>query len=259
MTMKLKKKTIKLNNTLSFKETDNKENENKLYFGKETHEAIINYQNCIDKKEKDKLYENFIRPSFHKLVENLIYIHNFTSDQNTFHILKSDCVSFLYETLEKFDKDKGSKAFSYFNVCAKNFLIIQTNKRNKNKNRHVSLDDVANLNSHDKNMIEDFNYIPPPERKIFFDEDKKSLFVLLESIKNKVKNDNEKKCIDSIITLFNRIEDLEFLNKRAIFVYLREISGLSPKQLSVSVSNIRRHYKDLVKSNDDFIGLFKEK
>ena len=54
-------------------------------------------------------------------------------------------------------------------------------------------------------------------------------------------------------SLFDNIEELEFLNKRAIFVYLREISGLNPKQLSVALSSIRKHYRELVKSDDIFM------
>ena len=57
---------------------------------------------------------------------------NYLNCQIKCQILKSDCVSFLYETLEKFDPSKGSKAFSYFNVVAKNWLIIQSKKRVKN-------------------------------------------------------------------------------------------------------------------------------
>jgi hypothetical protein len=53
----------------------------------------------------------------------------------------------------------------------------------------------------------------------------------------------------AIETLFKKINDLDYLNKRAVFVYLRDISGLTPKQLSVSMSNIRKHYKDIKKTN----------
>ena len=54
-------------------------------------------------------------------------------------------------------------------------------------------------------------------------------------------------------------ESDEQINKRAVFVYLRELSGLNAKQLSVAMSNIRKHYKDLVKNNENYhlsLGLF---
>ena len=53
------------------------------------------------------------------------------------------------------------------------------------------------------------------------------------------------------MTLFTKIDDLDLLNKRAVFVYMRDLSSLNPKQLSVAMSSIRKHYRDLVK-NDEF-------
>ena len=62
-------------------------------------------------------------------------------------------------------------------------------------------------------------------------------------------------CIDAIISLFERVDDLELLNKRAVFIYLRDISNLSPKQLSVTMSTIRKHYRDIT-GRDDFSLVF---
>ena len=203
--MKLKKKKL-TNKTAGLKRK-----KKKPYFGKVEHNAIIKYQECNCQNHKNSIYEKEIRPAFTKLTENLIFIHGFASDKENFNILKSDCISFLYETLQKFDPYKGSKAFSYFNVCAKNFLIIQNKKK----------------------------------KKIIFD--------LISEIKSKSNNANEKKCIDAITTIFKNIEQLDYLNKRAIFVYLRELSGLNAKQLSVAMSNIRKHYKHIKKNNHMFL------
>jgi hypothetical protein len=103
--------------------------------------------------------------------------------------------------------------------------------------------------------------IPSQEATLIIEEDKKIIFELIEEIKSKTNNANEKKCIDAINTIFKNINDLDFLNKRAIFVYLRELSGLNAKQLSVAMSNIRRHYKDIKQNNylylifsDDILG-----
>lgn len=246
--MKLKKKTVKSRNRKSKKT---------LYFGKEAHQAIVDYQNAETRPEKHALYIKNIKPSFDKLAENLIYIHGFAKDQDHFKILKSDCVTFLYETLEKFDPKRGSKAFSYFNVCAKNFLIIRSKKNSKNRERNVSIENFKNLSAAEKKAIENYKVIPSQEDVIIRSEDKKILIEMLHRIKNKVNNQNEKLCIDAIITLFNKIDDLDFLNKRAIFVYLREISGLNAKQLSVAMSNIRKYYRELLKFDSMYI-LFRE-
>ena len=241
---KLKKKTVKKTKT------------QKLYFGKEAHDAIIEYQSALNQREKHKIYEQKIKNSFNKLAENLIFIHGFARDANSFQRLKLDCVSFLYETLEKFDPERGSKAFSYFNVCAKHFLIIQTNKRNKINNRQVSLDNFAGLSSRDKKSVESYSYIPSPETQMIQKEDRQRMFQVLKIIEGKTRNENEKLCIQAVEKLFIDIDKLEFLNKRAIFVYLRDISGLNPKQLSVAMSNVRKNFRDVVGNNEEFKHMF---
>ena len=90
--MKLKKKITK-----------RKRKSKSLYFGKEAHSAIVDYQNEDNREKKEIIYISRIKQSFDKLSENLIFIHGFARDKEHFHILKSDCVSFLYETLEKFE------------------------------------------------------------------------------------------------------------------------------------------------------------
>ena len=247
--MKLKKK---------FKKVQNKKNikvKRKPYFGKDAHNAVVEYQSTEDRGDKNEVYIEKIKPSFEKLAENLIFIHGFSQSQSHFVQLKCDCVSFLYEILEKFDPSKGSKAFSYFNVCAKNYLIIQSKKRIKNLKRHVSIDDIG-LSSYDKMQIERHQVVDSPENTFIHKEEIQMLHELNLKIKDKITNANEKLCIDAVITLFNNIHDLDFLNKRAVFVYLRELSGLNAKQLSVAMSGIRKQYKELSKNNSDY-NLFK--
>jgi len=224
----------------------------KMYFGKDAHQAIVDYQNAKTEKERNEIYTNKIKPSFEKLSENLIFIHGFAGkDYSLIDSLKYDCVSFLYETLEKFDPSKGSKAFSYFNVVAKNWLIIQSKKRVKKEMRHVSLADYNHLSARDKVSISHYKVLPSQEKMMIIKQNKEMIKVLLKQIRERLTNQNEIVCTDAIITLFNKIDELDFLNKRAVFVYLRELSKLTPKQLSVAMSNIRKHYRELIKNDED--------
>lgn len=225
----------------------------KPYFGKHVHESVVDFQETESQEERHEIYEVHIRNAFEKLSENLIYIYGFSRDAEHFKILKSDCVSFLYETLEKFDASKGSKAFSYFNVCAKNHLLAKAKKTQKNKIRNISLSNITTMSRLEKSMVESHSVVPSPDDMVIRTEDKEILKEMLQKISAKVSNENEKVCIAAIITLFNNIEELEFLNKRAVFVYLREISGLNPKQLSVALSSIRKQYREIVKSDDLFM------
>ena len=222
----------------------------RLYFHSGTHDAIVKFQNTEDIDEKEAIYVKDILPAFDKLSENLIFIHGFAKPHDSYENLKSDCVTFLYETLGKFDHSRGTKAFSYFNVVAKNWLIIQSKKKIKSNRRHVSIDDTESLSVSDITAIESHQTEPAQDEKMMKVESMESLFSLMEVIRDKLNSENELACMDAIITLFNKIDDLDLLNKRAVFVYMRDLSSLSPKQLSVAMSVIRKHYKNLVRTDD---------
>ena len=221
----------------------------KPYFGKPQHEAIVRYQDSDNTEERHKIYVEDILPAFNKLAENLIFIHGFAKSPDKYESMKSDCVSFLYETLEKFDPSRGTKAFSYFNVVAKNWLIIQSKKATKNRQRLVSIDDTDHLNARDLAAIENYSIMPAQDAHILKKESMDDLILLMSKIRERLNSENELACMDAIITLFNKIDDLDLLNKRAVFVYMRDLSSLNPKQLSVAMSSIRKHYRDLVKDN----------
>lgn len=238
---------------LKLKKTIRRRKKSKPYFGVDVHDAIVEYQTATCEEEKHEIYEKQIKAAFEKLSENLIYIYGFSRDKDHFYILKSDCVSFLYETLYKFDPSQGSKAFSYFNACAKNHLLAGAKKTQKNKIRNVSIDDAQSLSALEKEMVESYQIVPSQDDIFIREEDKDILNEMLQKIKCKPLNENEKLCMNAVITLFKNIEEVEFLNKRAVFVYLREISGLNPKQLSSSLSNIRKYYREIIKNDDHFI------
>ena len=221
------------------------------YFTMDTHDAIRDFQNAPEITEKHEIYVVKILPAFNKLAENLIFIHGFcNSGIDSYENLKNDCVAFLYETLGKFDHTRGSKAFSYFNVVAKNWLIIQSKKFTKNRNRTVSLDDMAENHSTSMDFFTYFSVDATQDMKILRKESEESLFELMKTIRKRLNSENEIACMDAIITLFTKIDDLDLLNKRAVFIYMRELSNLNPKQLSVAMSSIRKHYRDLIKDDE---------
>jgi DNA-directed RNA polymerase specialized sigma24 family protein len=217
----------------------------KPYFTKDTQAAIKKYVYSDDEDFRAKIYEKDIEPALNKLSENLIFVYGFHKQHPDANVLKQDCVINLYENLHKFNHDLGKNAFSYFNVVAKNWLIIQSRRRKKRVGRLVYIDDNS-LSIADKYAVEEYQIAPSPDRAIEQTENIEAMKRLLCEIKNKAKNDSEKKCVDAILQIFGNLDQLDYLNKRAIFVYVREISGLNSKQLSVCMSSLRKTYRDLV-------------
>jgi hypothetical protein len=215
----------------------------RMYFNAGTQAAIVSYQQAVEKKDRDKLYVKDILPAFEKLVENLINIHKFTSLHDTYDDLKNDCVNFLFETLRKFDATRGTNAFSYFNVVAKNWLIIKTKQKSQRIKRSVSLDDPDSLSANEQRIIEDHNVIPAQDEVLMNENATQGVIKVLYEIRDKVKSENELACINSIITIFENIDDIDLLNKSAILLYMRELSGLSPKQLTTTMQTVKKHYR----------------
>lgn len=225
---------------------------NKGYFRKEHQEAIVQFCKSDCPQEKERLYTDVIREALEKLSENLIYVYGFHKQHDNVDVLKQDCVINLYETLHKFDPEKGHRAFSYFNVVAKHWLIIHSRKKNKRQYRMVSIDDPNNEINVDALFHQNGQYVEPPSTRLEKEEKTEEIRQLFMEIRKRVRNEREIKCVDAIIEIFNRVDELDFLNKRAIFVYVREMSGLNSKQLSVCMSSIRNIYRQLNGSGKEF-------
>jgi len=225
---------------------------NKGYFRKEHQEAIVKFCNTDCHKEKEYLYTHIIREALEKLSENLIYVYGFHKQHDNVDMLKQDCVINLYETLHKFDPDKGHRAFSYFNVVAKHWLIIHSRKKNKRRFRMVSIDDPDNEINVDALFHQNGQFVAPPSTRLEQQERHVETLALFHEIRKRVRNEREVRCVDAIIEIFTKVDELDFLNKRAIFVYVRELSGLNSKQLSVCMSSIRNIYRQLNGSGKEF-------
>jgi hypothetical protein len=220
-----------------------------MYFTPDTQKAICGYQASEDKKEKVELYIKEIMPAFEKLVENLINVYKFTSTYDSYDDLKNDCVNFLFETIGKFKADKGTNAFSYFNVVAKNWLIIKTKQRLNRLKRNVSMDDVDLLTEYDVELIEEHNLIPSQDDIVAKANEPRNVMELLCQIRNKMRTDSEKNAIESIIIVFEQINNLDLLSKNAVLTYLKDISGMNSKQLTTTLQLVKKQYRKVKADN----------
>ena len=56
--------------------------------------------------------------------------------------------------------------------------------------------------------------------------------------------ENDIKVYEAIKILFDSKEDIEIFNKKAIYLYLREITGLNTKQIVNSLKKFRKKYSN---------------
>jgi hypothetical protein len=220
------------------------------YFNDDTQAAICEYQSEETYKIRNKIYLERIHPAFDSLVENLINVYGFGVVLESRTDLKNECLEFLFTALPKFNAEKGSKAFSYFNVVAKNWLTIRSKQNTKRVHSYISIDNRDVISEHDLYTIEAFNVALDGEELMLNAEISTQTAEIIAEIGGKVKTDNEQSCVKAINILLANLEEVDLLNKRAILLYLREITGLSSKQLSIVLASLKKHYKELKKRDE---------
>ena len=137
------------------KKPGRKPSKKKLYFGMEVQEAIIKYNDTDNPSSKNKIYQEEIHKAFDKLCENIINTFKFTYFDMPFEDIKHEVVTFMVMNMHKYDHTKGSKAFSYFSIVAKNYLILHNNANYKKLKSHDAYDTIKKyyvklLNQYDK-------------------------------------------------------------------------------------------------------------
>lgn len=220
------------------------------YFDDDTQLSIVKFQQEPDFKKREVIYVNDIMPAFNTLIENLINVYGFKVMYESSTDLKNECLEFLYGVINKFNADRGSRAFSYFNVVAKNWLTIKSKQNVKNIQTYVSLDNKDALSNFELELIENHNVVPSCEEIVTEEETKQNLAKMLAELSERAKTDNEVSCMEAITLLAQNIEHIDLLSKRAVMLYVREITGLSSKQLSIVLSSLKKHYKEIKKTQE---------
>jgi len=208
----------------------------RLYFTKDHENAIIEYNNSDDFKLKTRLYEDMIHPALDEMVDKIVYTYKFNTLPNI-HELQSDCKVMLVTILHKFDPSKGSKAFSYFSVITKNWFIAQVKKNAKKNKRETSFEQQVE-NGYEAGAEDMYHELR--EREEFMGLLKEEI----NSWESATMRPNEKKVYEAIKTLLENADKLEIFNKKAIYLYLREITGLNTKQIVSQLSKMREKYSD---------------
>lgn len=213
------------------------------YFTADTDLSIIAYNESVDQDEKNKIYSREIRPAFEKLVENIIHTFKFYyTDGQSLTDVQHDVVSFLIEKLPKFTSGKG-KAYSYFSIVAKNYLILNNNKNYKKLVDSSNMQDASDESIADVVGDEAYN----THISDFVDEFVKYFDANLTTCFPKR---NDQLIVSAIVELFRKRDNLEIFNKKALYIYVREMTDSSTQQITKVVKMIKDKYKDMYQDYD---------
>lgn len=210
----------------------------RMYFTQIHEDAILKYCDpATTYLERCDLYESLIQPAFSEMVDKIVFTYRFTTLPNI-EELRTDCKVWLTTILAKYDPNRGSKAFSYFSVITKNWFIHQVKKNTKRAKREVDFQDAAK-EVYDKMEAKEETYYEMQVKKEFI-ENLKAEIDDWESINM---SENEKKVYDAVKILFSSAEEIEIFNKKAVYLYLREITGLTTKQIVSQLNKMKKKYR----------------
>ncbi len=219
-----------------------KKKKTKRYYFTEVHEeAILKYCSSVDKKERSELYIVYIEPAFSEMVDKIVFTYKFSTLPNI-DLLRDECKIWLTTILNKFDSSKGSKAFSYFSVITKNWFIHKVKKNTQRHKREIQFDDLSKELEHNYMAIRD-SYDEDREKKEFWTH----LWQQIEFWSQENLRTNERKVLEAIKILLQNSDNIEIFNKKAIYLYLRELTGLNTKQVVNNLNKMRARYQSFKK------------
>ena len=218
------------------KKSKKKRNNKNYYFTSDHEDAIVKYARTNCKKERTELYIEFIRPAFNEMVDKIVFTYKFTNLPNI-DSLREECKIWLMTILDKYDPNKGSAAFSYFSVITKNWFIHKVKRQQKRNKREIDLGNISKRYE-EEYLSTNESYVTQRVEEEFW----KSFYTELKSWDISQMKENDTKVYKAIIILFESKEDIDIFNKKAIYLYLREITGMNTKQIVNSLKKFRKRY-----------------
>lgn len=210
------------------------------YFTQETEDAIVAYNNSTDHVFKDRLFSEKIYFPLYKLSENIIHTFKFYyTDVDDLEDLKLEIVSLLVEEkLHMFDPTRGAKAYSYFGTIVKRHLINYNNKNYKRLKQQTTMEtynptyelDTPELLSDAKSLKE------------FFDIYIEEMYIKLDSL---FKKDADRQIADAVLTLFKKRYDLDIFKKKALYIYIREMTGTQTPYLTKVINVLKEEFYEM--------------
>ena len=204
------------------------------YFHQGTEKAIIRYNNTDDPRLKNIIYNEHIRAAFDKLAENIIHTFKFYYFDVSSEEVKNEVVSFLVLNMHKFKEGKG-KAFSYFSIVAKNYLILNNNKNYKMGKIHDKLD----VMDYKRNVTSELTDRDRSEINNMFTEELVRFWE--HNLTNIFKRDKDIRVADSVLHLFRIKQNIENFNKKALYILIREMTGSNTQHITRIIKVMKKY------------------
>jgi hypothetical protein len=209
------------------------------YFTQDAEDAIVLYNNTADFELKSRIYQDRIHYAFFKLTENIIHTFKFYyTEVDNIEDLQHEVITFLLSKIHLFNPAKGAKAFSYFGTIAKRYLILSNQKNYKKRIDTIGLDAIEEDEEHSYS-IDDSSH---DERlsmyiDIYTEHVTKHIYTLFPK-------EYDARIADAILELFRKREHLDVFNKKALYIYIREIIDVKTPKITKIANQLYDIFKE---------------
>jgi len=213
----------------------------RYYFNQGTEDAIIRHNKETRPFMRERIYNEHIRIPFEKLAENIIHTFKFYYFDVPSEDVKHEVVSFLYMNIHKFTEGKG-KAFSYFSIVAKNYLILHNNNNYKK------------MKMHDGEEVTDYKRDPVTEMRGIDTKSMKSEYIVLladywrNNLTTVFKRKKDLDVANAVVELIDMRDNIENFNKKALYILIREMTGSNTQHITRVINVMKKHHWELQKN-----------
>ena len=215
-----------------------KKKKKNYYFHEGTEKAIIRYNNSDNHHLRNKIYNEHIKFAFSKLAENIIHTFKFYYFDVGSEEVKHEVVSFLVMNMHKFKEGKG-KAFSYFSIVAKNYLILNNNKNYKMGKIHSEM----KVLDYKRNLMGEKGVSDSSEKSVLFVDELHRFWNA--NLTNIFRRDKDIRVADSVLHIFRIKENIENFNKKALYILIREMTGSNTQHITRIINVMKKYNKRL--------------
>lgn len=232
---------------LTLKGTIRKRKQKEYYFTKDTELGIIEFNKTEIQSLRNKIYKDKIDYPFFKLTQNIINTYKFPYLGNNIEDLQQECICFLLEKMSKYNQSKGA-AYSYFGTITLRYLIYENGKAYKKLCGTYDLNEV----DEDKSIVIDLlnnseNYDDILHKNYLINQ----FIKYIELHKYKLyKREEDLNTLEAILQIFKKRENIDIFEKKALYLYIKELTNQDSIQISKVIKKIKAIY---FKLNDQYL------
>lgn len=202
-------------------------NKKDYYFTEETETAIIDYNLNGSSEYRNILLKEYIIEPFEKIITYMIYSKNLFNTGFDVDTLKRDALGYMVDQIKNYSVNKG-KAFSYFEIVARNWLtnknITGCNQRNKYSEIDYKVKEIE-----DKHNDLDTNYYHFIE---FIDDNYEMLTT----------NKTYLHIIEILLIIMKKTHCMSNFNKKSIVIQIKEICDCDSVKINYVFKLLKHFY-----------------